>query len=602
MAEQSTAITKMVDKLDDLNATVKSQSLDAELQLRQIRHESHQNTLEFSQRLGAIEGAVSALLLQQMQSANTNQGRSHGATPNGPSGVETVYFSVRPLGARCRTSCACQCHKPARPGFAWTLPNLLRKVSGLLFVGYSGSPFRSGSCDVLSCSRGASARLQVTYAFPLWFIQTTFYMVIEASLNGAFHFGLTLRQRVGFYPDNIMFFAGEGKLHDLQHLLEEEPGHILDILSWDGRSALHLAICHDPELLDTAKIQLLLQHGADPDYQDDHGTTARHLALERRLQQDCDPTALAQLETLFPVSDATIDDLELTHIHKVVVGILPIPLLPTLHTLHSTLTPSALSALINAQDCFGMTALSYACVRADAPSVSLLLAAGADIHLPTRRGENPLHWACRAAGAPRTAEGEKNIARCIDLLLDAGADPNGTNPIRKSPPLISAVGGKCLVAAQRLVARGADLEMTGTQARVTPFILAVSLNDVSMARYLVEVGADLEAKDAGGYNAFGQGIFYNAHEAVEFLFEVGVDWRLVSESGVTVLHLAAWDADERMLGILKRHGLSGVDVEGRTRRGSTAGEIFERREVVGEGTRRAWEELLTSVRAGSGEC
>ena len=84
----------------------------------------------------------------------------------------------------------------------------------------------------------------------------------------------------------------------------------------------------------------------------------------------------------------------------------------------------------------GATALHYACAKADADAVQILLKGGADPNACTTAGEVPLHYLCRAPLPPPADEVESdsdedaeppdaNLTNIAKLLIDFGAHPDG---------------------------------------------------------------------------------------------------------------------------------------------------------------------------------
>ena len=83
----------------------------------------------------------------------------------------------------------------------------------------------------------------------------------------------------------------------------------------------------------------------------------------------------------------------------------------------------------------GATPLHYACARADADCVHILLRGGADPNATTTNGEVPLHYLCRAPLPVAKDESDDedeakeppdaNLTHIAKLLIDFGAHPDG---------------------------------------------------------------------------------------------------------------------------------------------------------------------------------
>jgi hypothetical protein len=80
--------------------------------------------------------------------------------------------------AACELGCTCSCHR--RGGFR--TPSFLNRVLGSLFIGYSGLPLVSRSCDQSLCRRqGRYTSTTFSYYFPGWFMLRSVYMTIKNS-------------------------------------------------------------------------------------------------------------------------------------------------------------------------------------------------------------------------------------------------------------------------------------------------------------------------------------------------------------------------------------------------------------------------------------
>ncbi|KAI1197408.1 hypothetical protein F5X97DRAFT_324438 [Nemania serpens] len=186
-----------------------------------------------------------------------------------------ISFSMRLPGSYCEYGCRCRCHLPAQPSMSLQIPPMLRAAVGYLFLGYAGYPSASSRCNVDSCAKGKYMRLQVTYCFPFWWcLRYVMHAFVEASTSGTLTFALVARRRMPYEHGSILYESYAGSTVTLGHILRDKTGCIHDVYYGDGRSALRLALNNDsPEGLEIMK--LLLQNGADPDQDDDHGISPR---------------------------------------------------------------------------------------------------------------------------------------------------------------------------------------------------------------------------------------------------------------------------------------------------------------------------------------
>ncbi len=255
----------------------------------------------------------------------------------------------------------------------------------------------------------------------------------------------------------------------------------------DGATPLHWAVRRD----DPESVDLLIGAGADVDAANDYGVTPLALAcinrsaplVERLLAAGADPDAATTMgET-------------------------------ALMTCSRTGNADAVAALLehgasnaNAREASrGQTALMWAVAGGHADVVRLLLAHGADVHARTRtrsllvsvggRGDErarnlplggftPLLFAAR--------HGEVESAR---LLLDAGADVNGTAPDGASALVVASFSGHGALAAF-LLERDADPDAAG--AGYAALHTAVLRADAPLVETLLAHGADPDIRMTGG--------------------------------------------------------------------------------------------------------
>jgi ankyrin repeat protein len=126
----------------------------------------------------------------------------------------------------------------------------------------------------------------------------------------------------------------------------------------------------------------------------------------------------------------------------------------------------------------GTTPLHWAVQRDDAPTVEMLLRAGANVKAANRYGVQPL--------AIASANGHAGI---LTLLLDAGADPNAGLSPDETPLMTAARAGK-VDALKVLIAHGARINDRDSKGQ-TPLMWAAARNNAGAVRLLIETGADL---------------------------------------------------------------------------------------------------------------
>jgi ankyrin repeat protein len=143
---------------------------------------------------------------------------------------------------------------------------------------------------------------------------------------------------------------------------------------------------------------------------------------------------------------------------------------------------------INHSNNLGWTALHEAIILGDGSrryvdTVRVLVAAGADVRLPSQRDQiAPLQHA--------TSKGHNEIARVLRTVLEADK-PSKRQAERR---LLAAAESGDATAAALAIRAGANLESRDERGR-TPLLLAVTEDHLPVARLLVYLGADPDALD-----------------------------------------------------------------------------------------------------------
>lgn len=297
----------------------------------------------------------------------------------------------------CRPDCPCRCHiqsKTVIPGFA-------HRILGQLFVGYTGLPGTSNTCNVKSCETSQSSQLTVEYWFPLSFIWSQifrFRLAYNPNIGPQFEL-MTLRR----VPDSAscIHYALRGDIDGLKDLFSRGLASPRDVSSTRGYSVLRWAMYgHQYQ---TAKF--LMQTGADPDYKPlaSHDNSPRHKANQFLLMGGLSDEDADALRTLTEGSDF-VDEQNYTSLHKIVLGLLSRDLEKELQ-IHLE--------LLDVPDAMGRTPLTWAACRGDERAIVTLLQHGAEVNTLDVQHTNAVSYAA-----------ERDFAICVRLLLEAGADPN----------------------------------------------------------------------------------------------------------------------------------------------------------------------------------
>jgi len=546
MAQQQTMISSEIEAVQNsmsshaAKAANHKQEVDDQLlAIRNIINAESQAVsqikLEQTRQFEAAQTVQMAILTELAARSNTSvttrrTGPVVQPVPSQNNFDSVIFFSMRLRGSHCGDGCRCRCHLPVRPSRSLQIPPLLQATLGYLFLGYTGYPAESARCNVASCAGGKYVRLQVTYSFPFWWcLRYALRAFVEASTSGISTFALTLRRRWPWQPGNIIYESQMGSTKALERMLQRERGCIQDIYDPDGRSALRLAITEqNPESIEI--MNLLLKYGANPDQEDDFGRSPRVYASQAIFSKKYSPGYIHALEGLFPLSSC-IEALELSYMHKIVLGLLPISLASALQ--------KPVVDLVNAKDRFDYTPLMYAVIRGDVTAVSALIHAGAEVNQVDITGQTALHHATLS---------EVNQLAIGRKLIEAGADIHVPKPL------------------------------TGS----TPMWTAAFRNSVGIVRCLHDAGAGLESMNSSGETPLFAAVESGATEALLLLLCLGANTAHVNKRTRTLLHHAAAVSSLQAIRTCAGVGVRGQDAAARDQDGRTAQQLLDKRDPDSE--------------------
>lgn len=478
--------------------------------------------------------------------------------------------------ATCSPTCPCVCHsRPAQ--HLWFRSGLL----GMLFIGYSGQPAKGPQCSSIDCREQGRTSLEVKYVFPGWFVYYAISATFSKTIQGSPRFELVFKRRIDFFPGTIMLAVKTDDLEAMKMCLKLDPDAINCVVPGTGWGPLHIAI----ELGYIRSTRFLLQQGSDLDQVDDYGRSAGGSFIFNLLSGRYEGEMLRQFSELISTSKY-LEDLELSHLSKVVVGICQ----GDIQKLVKTLTKEELD---HKDAIFQMTAVHWAAVRQDATTLRALLDAGASPDLDNLTGVRPLSFCLKKGENPAAIS-------CFEALASYGADLNYRDPVIGWQPLHWTCRTNCVQIARRLVAAGTDVNSRALKPGVndTPAsALAAWWGSFDVLKFLVDNGADIEADNGVGHTSLVAGLLQNQHACLRFLLEKGADYLLPELQGENILHLVAELGDAETMHIFSAIRMRGLDIVGRNKMGLTPREIFMRRPATNKVHQTAFEELLASVEA-----
>ncbi|KAL0782032.1 hypothetical protein CaCOL14_003367 [Colletotrichum acutatum] len=201
------------------------------------------------------------------------------------------------------------------------------------------------------------------------------------------------------------------------------------------------------------------------------------------------------------------------------------------------------------------TALTYAISTACPDIAEVLIGAGADINLPSLKGNFPL-LAAASAGDLRT----------MKLLLSRGANFDAAGSEGYLPIHMAAHKNRVEVL-QLLFKAGSRIDPT-TEHGETPLTIAMHLGCFEAAQFLIEVGAEVDHSAPGAERIICQALKAGNTRIAIALIRGGADLTtpLLRNSSMTPLHLAAHYGQNDVLATMIS---TGVDLDTRTWPGFT---------------------------------
>lgn len=152
--------------------------------------------------------------------------------------------------------------------------------------------------------------------------------------------------------------------------------------------------------------------------------------------------------------------------------------------------------------------------------------------------------------------GDTEVAQ---LLLDSGADVNGSPTAWTSSPLVNAAAVGDLKMVRLLLGYGAN-------DRSKALVEAARSSNIELVRLLLRSGADVNFKETGAYSSFSaleKAAEGDNVEIVSHLLHCGADTN-ISDSGQSALETAAANGNVEIVRLLLNSGVDVVRIEGST--------------------------------------
>lgn len=450
---------------------------------------------------------------------------------------------LKPQSPRCAAWCSCTCHTSSSFRSPWAFKSLI----GEICLEYSTQQAR---CNEKSCRRLNVSTFNLVYQLPRFLMCRYIAMTMHyAPLDGP-HFSLRM-PRVTPWTHLLWNYAMVGNLVAIQKMFAECRASPYDV-NIHGSNALIYAVSHNR----SKTVRFLLDQGADPELPNEVGRTAVDIYWEKAFAGHHIRTGVRDHGSLFEDSDY-VQTRQLTIVHKIVLGIVS-------RDLEDELKLS--TADINAKDGGGRTPLAWATIRIDESAVKTLLAFGADPNITDMYGCTPLHFVT-------------SVGVCR-LLLDAKINVNARNAYYCRTALHTNNRDREVGVIDMLIQAGIDVNSQDSDGETA--LLNTTYNPATrIALRLLELGADVNSTNrTSGYSALHFATEYERHEILTDLLNRGADYSRRTESGRTVLHLAAYYSGNKTLSILSNSNLEGLDKALRDRNGKTAADYLSERCIL----------------------
>uniref|UniRef100_A0A8C7MDJ0 Ankyrin repeat domain 52 n=1 Tax=Oncorhynchus kisutch TaxID=8019 RepID=A0A8C7MDJ0_ONCKI len=363
--------------------------------------------------------------------------------------------------------------------------------------------------------------------------------------NGA---DVNMQSKEGKSP--LHMAAIHGRFTRSQILIQN--GGDIDCVDKYGNTPLHVAAKHGHELL----ISTLMTNGADTARQGIHGMFSLHLAVLYGFS-DCCRKLLSSAG--FDIN--TPDSLGRTCLHAAASG-------GNVECLNLLLSSGA---DLSKKDKLGKAPLHYAAANGSYQCTVALVSAGAEVNELDQKGCSPLHYAAAS----------QTFCRCLEYLLDNGADPALRNTKGYSAVHYAAAHGNkqnlelvsqweeglCVCLLEMSFNCLGDVE---SSVPVSPLHLAAYNGHCEALGVLSETLVSLDVRDAGGRTALYLAAQKGHAQCLEVLLSHGVSCHLRERRNKwTPLHVAASNGQTDCLLMLVNRGekadiIDIADVQGQT--------------------------------------
>ena len=469
---------------------------------------------------------------------STSQSTGKAVLTPSSSASDTVAVVATVSEEVCMRFCPCTCHSQ----FKICTPNWFHHYFGSFqFRSNSTFLFRRKECNLKKiCRQRGSPTTQITYFAPGWAYGRCFFFWGINKDIGPIEMHFATGHPRWIEPDSrIWSLISEGTVEEVRSRVEKGHASLFDV-DEDGESLLHYAgRFHRPDMCD-----MLIKLGANKMARGRNGIPAYEVGLDHvfanpEWSRNLEPEVIDHFADIY-AKDEMFEDLDLTPIHKSVLGLVGTPLETQINLSKE---------YINVKDAGGRTAFMWATRRGDLSSMELLIRYEADIHATDIYNVSALHKAVADAND-----------ECVKLLLENGADPNhredsGSQPLHN----ICFTTHRREASIQALIERGADINGKCNNG-ATSLSWCVGFdnpNSLHNMKCLIECGADVDTVNNRGDSPVMLAVSFNRSHFVRYLVDVGSNLQLQRKNGSHILHLAASCAGPEVWEILREAAKDG---------------------------------------------
>ncbi len=207
---------------------------------------------------------------------------------------------------------------------------------------------------------------------------------------------------------------------------------------------------------------------------------------------------------------------------------------------------------LGATDTYDRTAMHIAAFKSDFDVVQMLVdTAHITVGFRDNQGCTPLHYAMHDGDQ----ESQEDVSRCVELLLERGADVEARNN-RGSTPLHLAASNMSEKIVRLLIRNGAKINLQNNKNQ-TALHKASRHGHLDIVRLLLDHKADIDLQDNHGSTPLHLAIYHMSREAVQLFLDHAADVTLRNDKGQAVLHQALQRGHPDIIQLI----LSGANVD-----------------------------------------